>query len=97
MSRLSNALGVLIFCLHFPLFLLSCTTTTTPPTKEAPSESVRAPVREALLEAGATQLLHPSPGEGRVLVEPPEVPGGGVHVEGHMPTPRGLPWEHWLL
>lgn len=91
MSTLSNAVDVLIFCLCLPLFLPH------PPMKEASSEPVRAPVCEALLEAGAAQLLHPAPGEGRVLVESPEVPGGGVYMEGHTQTPRGLPWEHWLL
>lgn len=93
MSTLSNAVDVLIFCLCVPRFRLPPPR----PTKEASSEPVRAAVLEALLEAGAAQLLHPAPGEGWVLVESPEVPGGGVYMEGHTPTPRGLPWEHWLL
>lgn len=65
--------------------------------KEASSEPVRAPVREALLEAGAAKLLHATPGEGRILVESPEVPGGGVYMEGHAPTSGGLPREHRFL
>lgn len=95
MSTLRNAVDVLIFSLCLPLFLLSSTTTSH--TNEASSEPIRAPLREVLLEAGAAQLLHPAPGEGRVLVESPEVPVGGIHTEGHTPTPHGLPWEHWLL
>lgn len=91
MNTLSNAGDVLIFCLCLPLFL--------PPLhmKEASSEPVRAPVREALLEARAAQVLHPAPREGRILVESPEVSGGGVYMERHAPTSSGLPWEHRLL
>lgn len=90
MSTLSNAVDVLIICLLF-------STQPPPQMKEASPQSVRAPVCEALLEARANQLLHTAPGEGGVLVESAEVPGGGVYVEGHTPTSRDLPRKHRLF
>lgn len=94
MSTLSNAVDVLIFCLCFLLFLFSSAMS---PMQEASLEPVRAPVREALLETRAAQVHHPTPGEGRFLVESPEVSGGGNYMEGHAPSPCGLPWKYWLL
>lgn len=65
--------------------------------KEASAEPIRAPLRAALLEAGAHHLLHPTPGKGGILVELSEVPGRGVYLEGHASTSCGVAWKHWLL
>lgn len=62
MSTLRNAVDVLIFSLCLPPFLLSSTTTSH--TKGSLVWACMSPLREALLEAGAAQLLHPAPGEG---------------------------------
>lgn len=80
MSTLGNAVAVLIFCLPSSLSALLYHHL---PIKEASAEPVWAPVREAFLVARAAQLLHPAPGEGRLLVESSEVPGSGSCLQEH--------------
>lgn len=92
MSTESNSVDALIFCLSSVL-----SPRTSPSFKEASSESVRAAVREALLEVRIAQFHHTAPGKRGLLVEPTEVPRDRVYVEGYTETPGGLTWKHRLL